>query len=202
MTVPPRLQLALISDGIAQQPDRRVVIIGPVHELSAFVLPFIHTGLVVTLWVDGQGTFQQRVRIVGPDGSVTDEVEAVEMDLGAPDVAWWGAQTITLQFEQEGPHRLQVYLDSELAGDFPLIIRRVDPPEVNLNEGILVQVPGEPPVYRIEKDRRRHVPDPETFQAMALRWKDVRLISRQQLDRVPLGDAYPSRRNGPQETKP
>jgi murein DD-endopeptidase MepM/ murein hydrolase activator NlpD len=51
-------------------------------------------------------------------------------------------------------------------------------------------------VYLIQGNLRRHVPDPETFNAMGLKWSDVQGISDDHLNGIGLDVSLPSRKNG------
>ncbi|NJM59204.1 MAG: M23 family metallopeptidase [Oscillatoriales cyanobacterium RU_3_3] len=61
--------------------------------------------------------------------------------------------------------------------------------------GSLVKGSGNP-VYLIQGNLRRHVPDPETFNFMGINWGDVQSISDDHLNGIGLGVSLPSRKNG------
>lgn len=60
------------------------------------------------------------------------------------------------------------------------------------SEGSLLKGSG-PEIFLIEDGKRRHVPDPHTFDAMGLEWGKVRTLSDDELSRVPLGEPLPKR---------
>ena len=51
-----------------------------------------------------------------------------------------------------------------------------------------------PEVFLLEKGKRRWIPDEATFNAMGLDWQAVREISDEDLNSIPRGPDYPSRR--------
>ena len=59
--------------------------------------------------------------------------------------------------------------------------------------GRLVKGSG-PEVFQLEKGKRRWIPDEATFNAMGLSWEAVQVIPDQQLNIIPRGMDYPSRR--------
>jgi hypothetical protein len=55
-------------------------------------------------------------------------------------------------------------------------------------EGALLRVDGDPKVYRIEGGRRKHVPNPDVFDAQRLRWSHVQIVKTDVVDELPVGD--------------
>ena len=51
-------------------------------------------------------------------------------------------------------------------------------------------------VYWMENGQRRHIPDPETFNAMGLNWDAIQQISDGDLNDIPQSGSLPSRKNG------
>lgn len=65
-------------------------------------------------------------------------------------------------------------------------------PGLAVPDGALLKGSG-PDIYLIEAGKRRHVPDPSTFNAMGLDWSEVKTIPDAQLELVPLGEELPRR---------
>ncbi len=57
-------------------------------------------------------------------------------------------------------------------------------------DGTLIASP-DGAVFVMEGGKRRHIPDPPTFEAMGFNWGDIRQISSQEVNAVPLGDPLP-----------
>ena len=54
-------------------------------------------------------------------------------------------------------------------------------------EGSLLRVEGDPKVYRIEGGRRKHIPNPDVFDAHRLRWDHVQLVDADVVSELPVG---------------
>ena len=61
-------------------------------------------------------------------------------------------------------------------------------------EGALLRVEGDPKVYRIEGGRRKHVPNPDVFEAQRLRWTHVQIVKDDVVSELPTGEElnYPN----------
>lgn len=57
-------------------------------------------------------------------------------------------------------------------------------------DGTLIASP-DGAVFVMEGGKRRHIPDPPTFEAMGFKWGDIRQISSQEMNAIPLGDPLP-----------
>lgn len=67
-----------------------------------------------------------------------------------------------------------------------------DKPMPSGKNGSLLQAEGDPRVYIMENGKRRHIPDPATFNLMNLRPEMIIVVSSQDLERIPAGSQIPS----------
>jgi hypothetical protein len=66
------------------------------------------------------------------------------------------------------------------------------PPSQTINEGDVVKVADDGAIYLIQNGHRRLFPDWDTFVGMGYSLPMVKVISREQLESIPLGDPIPS----------
>ncbi len=66
------------------------------------------------------------------------------------------------------------------------------PPAPSINDGDAVKTADDGTIYLIEDGRRRAFPDWDTFVAMGWTLERVKIISREQMEAIPLGDPLPS----------
>jgi len=122
----PDLQTSLLCDDVRQERNGKFILIGIFDGLFLAQIPGVFPRLcLVNRWCCGKGTFQQRSRIVGPDGtSVVCEGQPVPIAL--PDenqVATTVEVFVNVQFQAAGPHWVEVQLEQQLRLRYPLHVR-------------------------------------------------------------------------------
>jgi hypothetical protein len=128
----PDLQSSLLCDDVRQERNGKFMLIGIFDGLATQQIPTrFHRICVVNRWCSGQGTFQQRTRIVSPDGR-TIVVEGKDVPVQLADTANTATSIeafMNAEFKTEGTHWIEVLLDGNMRLRYPLILRKIDPPQ-------------------------------------------------------------------------
>jgi hypothetical protein len=127
----PDLQASLLCDDVRQERNGKFILIGLFDFLGVPGFPVVFQRLcVVNRWCCGLGTFQQKSRIVRPDGC-TLVIEGQDVAVTLPD-AEANATSIefflNVRFETEGTYWIEVLLDGDLKLRYPLKAALVRPP--------------------------------------------------------------------------
>ena len=122
----PDLQTSLLCDDVRQERNGKFILIGIFDGLFLAQIPGVFPRLcLVNRWCCGKGTFAQRSRLVGPDGtSVVCEGQSIPITL--PDenqVATTVEVFANVQFQAAGPHWVEVQLEQQLRLRYPLHVR-------------------------------------------------------------------------------
>ncbi len=90
---------------------------------------------LVSRWCSGEGEFQQRSRLVKPDGTTTlVEGQLIPIRLPGPEATATNVEIfLNVAFQEEGTHWVEVLIDGDIAIRYPLRV------------GIAKQQPGQPP---------------------------------------------------------
>jgi hypothetical protein len=116
----------------------KFILIGLFEVIATPKFPSLYPGLhVINRWCNGQGRFQQKVRIVSPDNTTISEVPETAVELpesGATFTAHSIFQNIS--FQAPGRHWIEVLLDGDLVQRYPLRVLELKLPTA----------PGQPPV--------------------------------------------------------
>ncbi len=121
----PDLQSSLMCDDVRQERNGKFILIGIFDAIGAARFPMQHPRLfVVTRWCSGQGSFEQRTRIVGPD-LVTPIVSSRAVRLQLPSteaVATHVEVFLNVAFQQPGTHWVEILLNGDIKIRYPLRI--------------------------------------------------------------------------------
>lgn len=134
--ISPDLQSALICDDVRQERNGKFILIGLFDAIMVQNLPTTYPRLfLVTRWCSGEGEFQQRSRIVKPDGlTALVEGQLIPIRLPGPEATATNVEIfLNVAFQEEGTHWVEVLLDGDLAIRYPLRV------------GIAKPQPGSPP---------------------------------------------------------
>lgn len=127
----PDLQASLLCDDVRQENNGKFMLIGIFDGLAVAKLPAAFAKIcIVNRWCCGQGAFNQKTRIIGPDGgTVVASGKEVKIHLQADVHTATSIEIfVNAKFEHEGTHWVEVNLDEQLRIRYPLIIRVVEPP--------------------------------------------------------------------------
>ena len=132
----PDLQSALICDDVRQERNGKFILIGLFDAIMVQSLPTQYPRLfLVTRWCSGEGEFQQRSRILKPDGTTTlVEGQLIPIRLPGPEATATNVEIfLNVAFQEEGTHWVEVLLDGDMSIRYPLRV------------GIVKPTPGQPP---------------------------------------------------------
>lgn len=127
----PDVQASLLCDDVRQENNGKFMLIGIFDGLAVNKLPAVFAKIcIVNRWCCGQGTFNQKTRIIGPDGgTVVASGQDVKIHLKADVHTATSIEVfVNAKFEREGTHWVEVNLNDQLRIRYPLIIRVVPPP--------------------------------------------------------------------------
>ena len=124
----PDLQSSLLCDDDRQERNGKFILIGLFDAIGMPAFPVVFQRLcLVNRWCCGEGEFQQRSRIFGPDGT-TLVVEGGAVKVVLPDAEATATSVeffLNVRFETEGAYWVEIMLDSALKLRYPLKARRV-----------------------------------------------------------------------------
>ena len=127
----PDVQASLLCDDVRQENNGKFMLIGIFDGLAVNKLPAVFAKIcIVNRWCCGQGTFNQKTRIIGPEGgTVVASGQDVKIHLKADVHTATSIEVfVNAKFEREGTHWVEVNLNDQLRIRYPLIIRVVPPP--------------------------------------------------------------------------
>ncbi len=129
----PDLQACLLCEEVRQEMNGNFILIGILGVITVPALPISAIRLCIfTRWCCGVGRFRYRYQIVLPDhtnviATTQGEFELLSVDHHITQMSVFG----NIQFQQEGIHWVEVYLEDNLEMRFPIPIRVVPPPKAN-----------------------------------------------------------------------
>jgi hypothetical protein len=122
-TILPDLQSAILCDDVRQERNGKFILIGLFDAIMVQSLPARYPRLfMVTRWCSGEGTFNQRSRILKPDeNSVLVEGQNIPVKLPSPEATATNVEIfLNVEFLTEGTHWVEVLLDGDLKIRYPL----------------------------------------------------------------------------------
>jgi hypothetical protein len=124
----PDLQSSLICDDVRQERNGKFILIGLFDVIAVPALPTVFQRLcVVNRWCCGQGQFEQRSRILAPDG-VTPVVEGKQVTVRLADSEATATSVeffLNARFETAGTYWIEILLDGDLKLRYPLRAQQV-----------------------------------------------------------------------------
>ncbi len=127
----PDLQSSIICDDVRQERNGKFILIGIYDVIGVPSYPAMFQRVcIVNRWCCGVGEFNQRTRIISPDGkAVTESGGPIRFTM--PD----DSATVTnielfmnVKFEREGTYWIEVLVDDQMKLRYPLKAVRVSPP--------------------------------------------------------------------------
>jgi hypothetical protein len=125
----PDLQFSVLCDDVRREDNGKFMLIGLFEALGLPGFPFAYPLLcVVNRWCNGEGKFQQRVRIMGPNNQPIAEIPDSPVDLPST-MANVTAVSVFRGVQIPGPGRywIEVLLDGDLKQRYPLMVLQVNP---------------------------------------------------------------------------
>ena len=119
----PDLQASLLCDDVRQERNGKFMLIGLFDAIGVPKFPAMFQRIcVVNRWCCGVGDFQQKSKILGPDGSVA-IAEGKDVTIHLPDGEANATSVeffLNVRFEKEGTYWIEVLLDGDLKLRYPL----------------------------------------------------------------------------------
>ena len=127
----PDLQSSILCDDVRQERNGKFILIGLFDAIGAPKFPLVYPRLfMVTRWCSGEGEFQQRTRILRPDGlSVLAEGKDIPVRLPNAEATATNIEAfMNVVFQEEGTHWIEILLEGDLKVRFPLRVNKIQPP--------------------------------------------------------------------------
>ena len=125
----PDLQSSLLCDDVRQERNGKFILIGLFDVIGVPAFPAAFQRLcLVNRWCCGEGTFQQRSRILKPDG-VTPVVEGKMVNVTLPDSEATATSVeffLNVKFKDAGTYWIEIILDGNLKLRYPLKAHKVE----------------------------------------------------------------------------
>lgn len=128
----PDLQASLICDDVRQERNGKFILIGLFDVIGLRKFPATFQKLcVVNRWCCGSGTFEQRSRILKPDGNdVLIEGKTVRIQLPDDQATATSVELfVNTNFEQPGTYWVEVLLEGNLKLRYPLRVSEIQAPQ-------------------------------------------------------------------------
>ena len=126
MNIKPNLQFSVLCDDVRREDNGKFMLIGLFEAITSKAFPAAHQALfVVNRWCKGQGSFEQKIRIVNSkDKTVIFRTDGQPFELQDID----GHHTLiskvnNLVFKTAGKYWVEVLLDDDLILNYPLILK-------------------------------------------------------------------------------
>lgn len=124
----PDLQSSLLCDDVRQERNGKFILIGLFDVLSVPAFPAVFQRIcIVNRWCCGQGEFNQRSRILKPDGN-TALIEGKNVKVRLPDSEATATSVeffLNVKFETEGTYWVEIVLEGDLKLRYPLKVKEV-----------------------------------------------------------------------------
>ncbi len=127
----PDLQASLLCDDVRQERNGKFILIGIFDIIAVQALPTVFPRVcVVNRWCCGSGSYEQRSRVLRPDGTrPLVEGKPVNIRLPGDEATATSVEFfMNLRVEEEGTHWVEVLLDGDLKLRYPLRVSLVKPP--------------------------------------------------------------------------
>ena len=125
--ISPDLQFSILCDDVRQEINGKFIFIGLFETISSSKFPVVHPRFfVVNRWSNGQGRYDQKVRIVlSSDNSVIIDNKAVEFELVDLDKTHTVISAFNnVLFPKAGKYWIENYLGDRLIRSYSLILTK------------------------------------------------------------------------------
>ncbi len=123
----PDLQFSVLCDDVRREDNGKFFLIGLFEIIGAKSFPAQHPILyVVNRWSNGAGRFNQRIRLIDPDGNAV--IESSDVEFSLTDISL--SHTIVsrfngITFSSPGRYWLEILLDNKLKQRYPIKLEQV-----------------------------------------------------------------------------
>jgi len=127
----PDLQSSLLCDDVRQERNGKFILIGLFDVIGVPNFPVLFQRLcIVNRWCCGEGNFNQRSRIIKPDGNtVLIEGKDVPLKLGDNEATATCVEFfLNVKFETEGTYWIEILLNGDMKLRYPLKAQKIKPP--------------------------------------------------------------------------
>lgn len=128
MDIKPNLQFSVLCDDVKREDNGKFMLIGLFEAINAKKFPATHPTLfLVNRWCKGEGTFNQKIRIVNTaDNKVVFETDDQPFELKDID----GHHTLiskinNIVFNTAGKYWVEILLNGDLVLNYPIMLREV-----------------------------------------------------------------------------
>ena len=127
----PDLQSSLLCDDVRQERNGKFILIGLFDVLAVPRFPSVFQRVcIVNRWCCGLGEFNQKSRLLKPDGD-TLMIEGKEVTVTLPDSEATATSVeffLNVKFETEGTYWVEILLDGDIKVRYPLKAKQVTGP--------------------------------------------------------------------------
>jgi hypothetical protein len=129
--VKPDLQFSVLCDDVRREDNGKLILIGLFEMVAGLSYPMVYPGMaIVNRWCNGDGLYQQRVRLVDADNKVLIETSDNAVELAEM------RSTVTVvtllrnvQVPRPGSYWVEILLDGDLKQRYSLVAAQVGPPQ-------------------------------------------------------------------------
>lgn len=191
----PSLRASLMCEDFAMKSDGSLVLFGIFWVVQAYRVPASYGPvLMVNMWTNGQGEYEEEIELLPPDRSVVlAKIGPNLLRLHSVDQVVPSVFRVVLPVREFGTNWVRVRLDGRAVLEYPLSVVPIVLERQRIEEEDLVQGSG-PEVYVVKGGKRRHVPDPYTFDQIGYDWNAIKRVPDEQLEEIPVGKQLPRRR--------
>ncbi|MDP6523162.1 MAG: hypothetical protein QGI24_06990 [Kiritimatiellia bacterium] len=125
----PDIQASLLCDDVRQERNGKFILIGLFDVVGVPALPSVFQRVcIVNRWCCGDGSFEQKSKIMKPDGNTAlVEGKPVKIRLPHPEATATSVEFfVNTRFEEEGTYWIEVYLEDDLKLRYPLRVKVVE----------------------------------------------------------------------------
>jgi hypothetical protein len=127
--IKPDLQFSVVCDDVRREDNGKFMLIGIFEAINAKEFPARHHSMcVASRWCKGEGSFTQKIRIVGSDNkTVVFQTEDQRFELGDIDTHHTIISRFNnLLFETPGKYWVEIFLNNELILNYPIMLKRME----------------------------------------------------------------------------
>ena len=127
----PDLQFSVLCDDLRREDNGKFILIGLFEAIAGSQFPLVYASLcVVNRWCNGEGKFQQRLRIVSSTNETLVETEDTPIELPATLSNVTSVSVFrNTQFPVPGRYWVEVLLDGDLKQRYPLTVLKMQAPQ-------------------------------------------------------------------------
>ena len=133
MNIKPNLQFSVLCDDVRREDNGKFMLLGLFETINARKFPATHPVLfVANRWCKGEGPFVQKIRIISAKDNKTIVFQTDEQPFELTDIDAHHtliSRFVNLVFPNAGKYWVEVFLDTELVLNYPIILVEKRPPQ-------------------------------------------------------------------------